>query len=179
VVIATEGNKTEPTYFKLNVFKNPEISVNIKILPSKGHSSPIGVKKRMDKYIKDYDKKENDQFWLVVDKDKWEESDLDVLYSWTSVEDNKFIAVSNPHFEYWLLLHFEDGNDVHNKTECLKKLKCHCPKYDKNNIPADRFTENNVKDAAKRAKLKDTPPCTKWPTRTGTTVYRLVEHIIR
>jgi hypothetical protein len=177
IIIATEGKKTEPSYFRMVVFKPPRTAVHVVTLGTKTSSSPITVLNRIKRYIKEYGIKSGDEAWIVVDKDNWKDTHLEQLYSWSTLQSNRGLAVSNPQFEYWLLLHFEDGNDVHNKTECLNKLKCHCPNYNKRNIPVDKFTLSNVKEAVKRAKSKDSPP-SKWPTTTGTTVYRLVERIL-
>lgn len=177
-VIATEGKKTEPDYFNMRIFKPPETAVKVKMLPTKASSSPIAVLKRMKKYIRDNDIKERDEVWLVVDKDNWKVQHLEALYEWSKSSSYTNLAVSNPQFEYWLLLHFEDGNDVNTKAECLNRLECHCPNYDKSNLDVNKFTSVNVKSAIGRAKLKDNPRCEKWPVTTGTTVYRIVERII-
>lgn len=178
IIIATEGKKTEPSYFKMAIFKPPGTPVHVVTLETRASSSPSAVLSRINRYIREYGITSKDVAWLVMDKDNWKDTHLDQLYLWSKSQSNRGLAVSNPQFEYWLLLHFEDGNDVHNKTECLNKLKCHCPNYNKSNIPVDKFKLSNVKKAIQRAKSKDNPPCVKWPTTTGTTVYRLVERII-
>jgi len=177
-IIATEGKRTEPDYLRMRVFKPPQISVKIELLPSKDSSSPNSVLHRMKEYIKDYKLREKDEIWLVIDTDQWKKRQIEQLYNWCEIHSYTNLAVSNPQFEYWLLLHFEDGHGVHNKSECLRKLKCHCPNYSKSNLETHKYTLSNVKDAIKRAKLKDNPPCEKWPENTGTTVYRMIERII-
>jgi len=178
-LVATEGKKTEPEYLNMRIFKPPETSIKTKVLPTRSSSSPISVLKRMKKYIKDYELGERDQIWLVIDRDQWSEEDLNALYSWTILADNRNLAVSNPRFEYWLLLHFEEGYGVNSPSECTDRLKCHCPDFSKSYVPARRFTRENVGKAIRRAKIKDKPPCEKWPIEYGTTVYRMVERIIQ
>lgn len=177
--IATEGRRTEPSYLNLKLFKPPETSVLTRLLPTRSSSSPIAVLKRMQKYIKDYELKERDELWLVVDRDQWLIAHLDVLFNWTKLADNRNLAVSNPKFEYWLLLHFEDGHGVRNPSECTDRLKCQCPDFNKSNVSVGRFTKERVKCAITRAKAKDDPPCEKWPGEYGTTVYRMIERIIQ
>ena len=132
----------------------------------------------MKRYIREFELREKDEIWLVVDRDTWNEEDLDILFQWTRSVDNRNLAVSNPQFEYWLLLHFEDGHGLQQVSECLDRLKGHCPNFRKNNIPVGRFTKDKVEDAIRRARLIDSPPCEKWPTSIGTTVYRMIERIV-
>jgi hypothetical protein len=118
-----------------------------------------------------------DEAWLVVDKDEWSEVQLEALYNWT-LKDRKFhLALSNPSFEFWLLLHFEDGNKVTTQLKCLDQLKKHIPKYTKS-ADMSCMSIERIRDAVRRAKKLDTPPCNDWPRKRGSTVYRLVEGII-
>ncbi len=178
LIIATEGKRTEPDYFNMRIFKLDNRPVDIKVLGTKTHSSPRSVLNRMERYLKEYRRKLGDEAWLVVDTDEWGDSDLEKLCAWGSLDSKRNLAVSNPQFEYWLLLHFEDGNNVSGKSQCLSRLKRHLPYYSKSSLQTNRFTLTRVKKAVNRAKMKDNPPCIKWPLYTGTTVYRVVERII-
>ena len=178
-IIATEGKETEPAYFRMGIFKSRERPVGVKVLNRGGGSSPDAVLDEMRKYLRGYQKKKGDEAWLVVDKDQWKTSDLELLYAWSRSDSYKNLAVSNPQFEYWLLLHFEDGKKVNNKSECLRRLRKYIPDYDKTRLPEGKFGVTRVKDATRRGKSQDSPPCTKWPGRTGTTVYRIVEKILK
>lgn len=81
-------------------------------------------------------------------------------------------------FEYWLLLHFEEGKDIHSASECRLRLKRHLPNYDKSIDPFS-ITREMIEDALRRAKNRDTPPCVDWPRSPGsTTVYKLVDNIL-
>jgi hypothetical protein len=84
--------------------------------------------------------------------------------------------LSNPKFEYWLLLHFEDGNGVGTSRECTDRLIAHLPNYQKGSVDTRKLLAG-VNDAVERAKRRDNPKCVDWPKMTGTTVYRLVEKI--
>ena len=87
-------------------------------------------------------------------------------------------ALSNPNFEYWLLLHFENGARIASSRDCNDRLKRHLPRYDKG-IDASMITRERIEEAIRRAKLRDNPPCADWPRATaGTTVYKLVENIL-
>jgi hypothetical protein len=179
-IIATEGKKTEPAYFRMGIFKSRERPVRVKVLRRGGGSSPEAVLEGMREYLKGYQKKKKgDEAWLVVDKDQWKGEELELLHVWSLSDSNRHLAVSNPQFEYWLLLHFEDGRNVSNKSECLRRLKKHIPDYDKARLHEGKFTVTRVRRATKRGKLQDSPPCRKWPDGTGTTVYRITERILK
>ncbi|WP_246186578.1 RloB family protein [Methylacidimicrobium tartarophylax] len=121
--------------------------------------------------------KSTDEAWLVVDKDQWTDPQLAELHAWAGQSQNYGFAVSNPKFEYWLLLHFEKGNGVTRSSDCNHRLRTHLPNYDKR-IDPRRFTRERILDAIKRAKERDVPPCEDWPRSFGTTVYKLVESIL-
>jgi len=54
-----------------------------------------------------------------VDANSWPEDQLLELHGW-STEDSRYgLAVSNPKFEFWLLLHFEDGNGAATSARAL------------------------------------------------------------
>ena len=119
-----------------------------------------------------------DEAWIVLDRDTWKEEDLDEAFRWSTTQDQFGTVVSNPNFEYWLLLHFEDGNNVRSTTECRRRLFRHLPNYSKSleNFPFSR--PQLVHDAIERAQKRDSPPTQDWPRRFGsTTVYRLVRKL--
>ena len=133
----------------------------------------------MKDHLRQEDLLPSDEAWLVVDKDQWTDEQLNQLHSWSLDKDNYGFALSNPKFEYWLLLHFEDGTGISSPRECSDRLKRHLPDYDKK-IDARRFTRDMIKDSIRRAKERDTPPCVDWPrTLGGTTVYKLLQNILR
>lgn len=175
-IIAAEGTKTEPQYFKM--FNNRESVVQVTCLRSRG-SAPPNILKQMKKSLKNKSLKKSDEAWIVVDKDKWTEDQLQELYSWSQNKQNYGFALSNPKFEYWLLLHFEDGKRIRHAKHCSDRLKKHVPNYQKE-IYQRKFTPESIKQAVKRAKKRDWPPCQDWPRKLGqTTVYRLVKKLIR
>ena len=118
-VIATEGTKTEPQYFDL--FKNSQHSV-VKCVKSK-HHAPHQVLGRLKDRLNQEALSASDEAWLVVDKDKWTDDQLAQLHAWSQEADNYGFALSNPKFEYWLLLHFEPGTNIGSSRECSNRLK--------------------------------------------------------
>lgn len=175
-LIATEGGKTEPDYFR--ILDNINFIVRVSCLKGRHKSAPPYVLKRMAEYIKSEELRPSDEAWLVVDKDSWTNEQLKQLHQWSLQQDNYGFALSNPKFEYWLLLHFEDGAEIHSSRDCTTRLRCWIPDYDKG-VDARKISPSQIHDAIDRAKKRDNPPCTDWPKNPGqTTVYHLVENIL-
>jgi len=169
-VIACEGAKTEQKYFAL-------FQKNIKCLPSrKNDSAPLYVLERLKRYLEANKLRKDDEAWLVVDTDCWEAKHLGELHAWTTTDKSYAMAVSNPKFEYWLLLHCENGAGVSSARDCVTRLKRYLPDYDKK-LPTLSRLKEHIDDAIRNAKAKDAPPCSDYPRGRGSTVYRLVERL--
>jgi len=174
--IATEGIKTEPQYFA--IFNDQQSLIRVTCLKGRNDSSPRHVLNRMEKHIEKSGLKQSDEAWLIVDKDNWTDDQLSQLHQWSLSADNFGFALSNPNFEYWLLLHFEEGNGIANARECIVRLNGHLPGYDKS-IDQQKFSRDIVDAAVGRARLRDNFSDEGWPRATGSTVYKLIENIIR
>lgn len=172
-LIATEGEKTEKEYFKM--LNSRTSIVKVKPINAKGNSSPNKVLTRMKANLSEL--RMGDEAWLVVDKDNWSDEQLAELHRWAQTKDVFGLALSNPCFEFWLLLHFEPGRGVHDTRTCHTRLKGNIPGYNKG-INCDDFPEVKVKYAIENARSFDSPPCRDWPRGAGSTVYRLVEKIV-
>jgi hypothetical protein len=173
-VIVAEGKVTEQEYFQL---LNNESIIRVKCLKNRNNLTPKDALLRVREYIRKESLKKTDEAWVVVDKDSWEEEHLDELHNWAQSRSNYGFALSNPKFEFWLLLHFEDAKGVSTGEHCDRKLAKHLPGYDKH-VDGQKFTRERIKNATDRAKNRDIPPCADWPRNTGTTVYKLVEKIL-
>lgn len=178
-VIAVEGAKTEQQYFAILKNWHRHSVVHVELLRGKHDSSPSGVLRRMEGRLRQEQLKASDEAWLVIDRDQWPNRQLAELHAWSQGRGNYGFALSNPKFEYWLLLHFEDGTGIRTASQCSNQLKKHIPDYDKG-IDTHKIPLNKIKDAIRRAKARDKPPCIDWPRAPGgTTVYKLVENIIQ
>ena len=173
-VVATEGAKTEPAYFEM--FNSHQSTIHIKILSAKKHdTAPPRILKRAEEFVKEKGFQKKDEIWLVLDRDQWTEEQLtQVLQGCKRTAFN--LAVSNPQFEYWLLLHFENGGGVSGSRDCIQRLKRYLPNFEKCHLEIQKI-EKGIPDAIKRAEEKDKPPCDDWPRTNGTTVYRLVKKL--
>jgi hypothetical protein len=113
-----------------------------------------------------------DEVWCVVDIDQF-----DIVAAVAEAGRRKVnLAVSNPCFELWLLLHHTDcRSHCAGYDDVVRRLKRYVPAYDKARL---RFTDyaGGVDDATKRAKGLD-PTGTKHQRNPTTSVWRLVEKI--
>lgn len=172
-LIATEGKKTEPIYFR--IFNNPKAIIRLKILSSNYKTSPPHILQRVKSFLRQEQLKKEDEIWLVIDRDQWPESQLEEVF--TGCQSLGFkLAVSNPKFEFWLLLHFEDVSGIINSKECTERLRQHLPKYEKGRLDVHKIIPK-IPEAIRRAERKNRPSCKKWPITNGSTVYLLVEKL--
>lgn len=173
-VIVSEGTVTEQEYFQL---LSEESIIHIKCLRNRSNLTPKEALLRVREHISKEGLRKNDEAWVVVDKDSWAEEQLGELHGWAQGRSNYGFALSNPKFEFWLLLHFEDAKGVVTSEQCSKQLTKYLPDYNKH-VDARKFTNERIKAATDRAKKRDIPPCADWPRKTGTTVYKLIEKIL-
>ena len=191
IVIATEGELTEPIYFEELAlderFRNPRVEV--KILPTiDGRSAPNHVIRRLDEIRRKHGFYEGDRLWLVIDKDAWE----DGLLSEVARQANQkgyCIADSNPCFEVWLTMHF---GSIHELMElnCRKdSITCDAivnrlkqddmdPLYRKSRIDTEIYFDR-LMTAIQNAELTDIQPDDRYLNQIGSRVYKLAQSIIK
>jgi hypothetical protein len=186
-VIATEGEKTEPQYFNglKNHYRNPRIYVKV-LDRSTSASSPKHIIRTINKIRKDFDFKRDDEMWIVIDKDRWSARMLSQVATQCN-QKNINMALSNPCFEVWLLLHLKDMSEYsdskitilqNNKNRDLEKeIRRICGKFNKINLDLSKYIPN-ISAAIDRAHALDTNPGHRWPNSIGTRVYKIAEKII-
>lgn len=167
-IISAEGEKTEPQYFQR--FNNEQVTVILTAHLGGKDNIPPQVLKRMEKELSRRDLRPGDEAWLVVDQDNWTNEQQQPLFDWVKKADNRGLARSAPCFEYWLLLHFEEGKNVSTTRQCTERLKKYLSGYTKG-LPAGAFSADQTQQALARAKNRHTPPCT--------TVHILVDHLLQ
>ena len=174
--IETEGSVSEPQYFEM--LNNICAPVQVKTLKRLAGSAPQYLLAGMRRWLAHEGLRPTDQAWIVVDTDSWPEGRLVELHRWSTEDARYGLAVSNPKFEFWLLLHFEDGNGAATSAECSRRLGRRLPNYNKAIRTAD-FTPNAIAEAVNRAHTRDAA-AVDWPrTPPGTTVHRLVAEIMK
>ena len=193
VVIASEGRETENLYFEALKEEHKSPNVHVEILRRENDdSSPEHVLEQIRKFMEEYKIEQDDQLWVVVDKDRWSAKMLSSVARYCFQNKNLRFCVSNPCFELWLLLHLDDVNSYseneklalaanrknsrHGKTWLKHKLADLLTVYDESNYDAASFMPL-VEDAVSRAITLDVEPSDRWPQTTGTRVYLLVRSI--
>lgn len=149
-VIATEGEKTESKYFtKLTSEYFPSSKVHVEIIPSKdGKSAPKYVLEGLDSFRREYRIKEDDELWIIIDRD---------FRSWTTKQISEtiqvckqkgyFLSISNPCFEFWIILHILDINDL--SSNLREEIKINAKKGNRTkceNLIIDSIGSYNKKD---------------------------------
>ncbi len=163
------------------------------------------ILKRLLKQAKDdYNFKNSDEFWLIIDRDDWEsihKISFDELAKECEAEANFFLALSNPCFELWLLLHRkkissfsdqeqdsifrnpridENWNEVPggNRTYLEKILSNECNGYSKKRVRTSDFIPH-IAIAISNAEELHADKFEKYPSQCGTHVYLLVKKLIK
>jgi len=176
-IVATEGKETEKQYF--GMFKSSRIKVEILATTEDGKSAPEYVLERLDKFKERYDLSKDDMLWLVSDVDRWRDKKLSSVCS-QARQKGYNLAISNPCFEVWLTLHFEDINTQEDKDcdEFKKRLRIILGSYNGSKLDISAY-KPKIKDAVNRAKNLHPSSQQDWPPTLGTHVYRLVEILLK
>ena len=85
VVIASEGSDTEPIYFEAVKAELCYSNVHVEVLKrSAGSSSPENVYQQLQQFKEEYNIEDDDELWVVVDRDKWKDKMLSEVALLTS-----------------------------------------------------------------------------------------------
>ena len=145
-VVSVEGAVTEVEYLR-RLEKLHYGTCIIDILSNVNKSSPCSVLERMRNHRCSL--KRGDELWCVVDKDRWNDTQLDMLESWASEmspDISRHLGLSNPKIELWLLLHFADWSPGMAVSSALATFM---PNYDKH-LDERRITRDSIKKAIER-----------------------------
>lgn len=197
IVIASEGKDTERIYFKAlaKEYTNPRVHVHIlkRSEDEKNNSSPEHVLEQLNEYKCQYELEADDELWLVTDKDHWTEAMLSRVATECMQDVSMHMALSNPCFELWLLLHLVD---VASLTPEEQRLWMENRRKSKSSNPylkvllrqkMGSYHESaydvltlivHVEVAIERARLLDKNPADRWPQTLGTRVYLLAESVM-
>lgn len=182
-VIAVEGEPTgaEHAYFTELELRRLVDRKRVKLIllpadPARHDSAPGQVLARLDAHCQRHKMREQyDELWLVLDVDAWHSATL-ASVAQDALQRRYRLAVSNPCFELWLLLH---------ETDELQFLATHEPRQ-RSGAMKRRLGELRVKGpqpatleriwaARARAQRLDDRPAERWPSGTGSHVYKLVD----
>ena len=192
VVIAAEGRETENIYFEAMKVSLCASKVHVEVLHrDSDQSSPEHVFDQIHQFMSEYNIEEDDQLWVVVDKDRWKVKMLAEIARYCAQNKNLSFYVSNPCFELWLLLHIEDiatysdeqmdalakNKKTNGKTWLKQRMKDLTENYQESSYDAMALLQH-VQSAIERAERLDVKPNDRWPQKVGTRVYRLAKSII-
>jgi hypothetical protein len=137
ILIVCEGEKTEPNYFSnlRDFLKLPIITVRI----VEEGGAPISVVEKaivmVDERKQEHKYNENiplfESVWCVIDTENPNDNSSLPRAIDIALQKGYHLAISNPSFEYWYILHFEPTTrPFTNGQEAKKYLKKHIEGYD-------------------------------------------------
>lgn len=178
-LIVCEGEVTEPCYFKMlrHLMKSLiELEIRPGGDPKLLVERAVQIKSKSDQLA---DRRADgfltyDQVWCVFDVDQHERLSDALQHA----RDNEIrVAVSNPCFELWALLHFQDQTAHIDRRKLRRLCKKYMPQYDKE-LPSAILVELRSQAKGRAAQLDQ------WHENRGTIganpstgVYRLVAEI--
>ena len=201
IFVAFEGSKVEPQYFSsLIVFlrDNGILDKNVRILDRNrkdGHSHPENVRDGVIEFFKENPRKyrEGDEVWIVIDLDehfniggKFSKEKFDQFMTTLETEKGMKInlALSNPCFELWLLLHYANVQQLDLKKIELQKEEtpsCYCKRlyrekhHSRPGEPA-QFVFNAISNSSNNIlPQENNEVCVHF----GSSVVRLVERLVK
>ncbi len=186
ILILCEGTKTETSYF--SKLKNDKRLTSVVVKPTP--SGPRGLWERTNAELRE--DRGWDEVYCVVDHDgrvseiidlDTKLATLDRRYRSSRVE----MILSDPCFEYWLLLHFEFTDrpftaQPHGRTACdevIKTLRHHLADYSKNDSRNFKRLEERLDYAMENARRLDSTRSSGSPRSPRTDVPRLIKRLQR
>ena len=157
VLIACEGLVTEPKYFEA-IRQDLRLSrVKIFVVPHNGsdpHSVVLAAIEAKREQERDGIWPEGSSAWAVFDG---EEHIQNNLQNWNNAlqkaSKNKInLAISNPCFEFWYLIHFQDHSAYITRINAMGLLKKYVSGYEKAKVLYPELLASRTLDAIQRAK---------------------------
>jgi RloB-like protein len=179
IVIASEDEFAVKQYFSLLRAKRAQF----KVLETRdGASSPEHVVQRLLEYKEEFQVGEKDELWYVSDIDHWNKpnhiGNLSAVL--TLCRQQGFgVALSNPCFEYWLLLHYENvaASPVLTCGEIAGRIRAVVGAYNKTRVYSLPIGLAQIREAVNRAETIYADSQTLGTTmQTG--VHRIIQEMI-
>jgi hypothetical protein len=179
IVIASEDTHAVQAYFS----RFQPRRVQFRVLPTEdGLSAPDHILARLNTFRSEFQIAEDDQLWYCGDTDHWVAANH--VANLTQVlqrcsQAGYGVALSNPCFELWWLLHFfETASEEMSCSDICDKLSKDAGGYSKRKGCSAPITPEMVHLAAERASKLDinTDDIPATPT---TRIYRILELLVR
>ncbi len=187
-VVAAEDTDAPDQYFRALSFNR----VKVVVLPTprdSGESAPRHVVERLRDAFAEATRRgevqDGDEFWVFLDTDHRTQGThlTGTSEALRDARHSRFnVAFSNPCFELWLLLHLRTVSTVESFENCgavAAQIRAQLGSYNKTSIHPGQFTVAQIPEAITRAKALDQTPDHRWPEKTGTQVYRLLERVLQ
>jgi hypothetical protein len=172
----SDSTSREHRYF--DIFKKDNLKIQIRVYPSEeNRSSPNHVLAHLKRQLEQENLYPDDEKWLVIDVDRYTDHLREVAKECKDAGIE--LAVSNPCFEYWLLLHYQEP--LRDQVEECRDIKPVLSRYmeaDPNKSEGyDKMFKQRAHDAVRRAKELDNSQ-DRWPQHNGSRVYRIIEKFL-
>jgi hypothetical protein len=143
ILIVCEGKRTEPGYFR-GLKASQRIPVTISFVQESNPQVLVAEATRIQRDPREAGK--YDEIWCVFDMDEHARFEEALRHA----KDNEIrTAISNPCFELWILLHFQDQRAAIKTSAAHKACQKYLPGYQKT-IPCEKLLPH-FEEAAKRA----------------------------
>ena len=174
--VSAEG-KTEQDYLSMEAFRDVDVSIKFPKNTHPSRRNPAAVLKRFEKALRENDFRKGDEAWLMIDVDEWDANEFAALLEWERKDRRHHLAISNPKFELFLVMHFEKGNGCTTVQQVDSKLKRYMPDYDKRLKPA-QFSIEEIVHAVENASAKRASCDSDIPDAGMSDVYKLVQRLL-
>ncbi|WP_318306523.1 RloB family protein [Amycolatopsis solani] len=167
LLVVCGAKATEPAYLEglKRARRNPAVTVKVKVKAA----DPEAVV-RYAAELSDRARGAHDEVWCVVDVDEFDLERAVVLARRLGVN----LAVSNPCFEYWLLLHFEAcAAPMNCYGDVEKRLLRHLPGYRKSALRFAHY-EHGVDAAVRRSRHPEAGHARNPSTQVGLLVEKML-----
>ena len=157
ILVICEGAVTEPKYFRAlkRLFHNPALEIEIDDQHGTPKTLVAHAARRKKETAREAQRQRDaflayDEVWCVFDVD---EHPLLPEARQQARDNGISLAISNPCFELWALLHFRDQTAAETRQKVRSLLKGHIPRYDKE-LPAPTLMPL-LEEAMQRARHLD------------------------
>jgi hypothetical protein len=189
VLIVCEGGKTEPYYFRAMIDDLRLNTANVEV-DGNSDTSPRSIiayaKRRYHEDLKRNGRDNGfDRVYCVFDRDEHETYEEAVNAIQTASPTGVFFAaISNPCFEFWILLHFNPTTKpfarTGNRSPCDNAghdLKSYIPNYQKGDKTIYQQIKHQMDIAIQRAKLVNDAARTSGFDNPSTSIPELIEYL--
>ncbi|GAP21897.1 RloB family protein [Leptolinea tardivitalis] len=134
ILIVCEGRQTEPNYFNALRDELRNKNIRVRIIPGgESRVTPLYLVQSLATEIQrlDWDST-HDEAWCVFDIEQSGTHTTLQRALASAKKQNYHLAVSNPSFEYWIMLHYERSNrEFLNAADVVSALTRYIPNYSK------------------------------------------------